>query len=252
MQIGTGSNHLPGCAPAPAGSLPAGLPPPPVVPVPLTRRPTKHDRRVTIVLVCLLLLTIAVVGVHLYFGRDMKATGGLAVLDSAKQFVVRLTAPQPGREGTATNSSLHLTPGQQRIVAEYSPARQIQEAKRAKELARARAAGQVEDGASNAAPSAPAVPAPASASVLEPGPHAAAGKLTASRPDAEKSFPIWPDARISGIIGSPQSRWVARINGHLVSVGDTFDGVKVTAIATQRVTLSYGGQERDFFVGASH
>jgi hypothetical protein len=57
--------------------------------------------------------------------------------------------------------------------------------------------------------------------------------------------------RVTALLGSERGRVVARINGSLVTLGDTVDGMKVAALSPESVTLEMWGQKRTFTVTGS-
>jgi len=66
---------------------------------------------------------------------------------------------------------------------------------------------------------------------------------------ATENVVAWPTIKLTAIIGGPHIRSFARVNGKLVTLGDTVESMPVAAISTQGVTLICKGQHRDFYVG---
>ncbi|MEI8243926.1 MAG: hypothetical protein WCI17_11705 [bacterium] len=270
MQIGSGSNHLPGCAPTAGGTPPAASPEPPPAPAfappaaaPGATPPVRpFDKKSSCLVAGVLLLVVLAAAAYFLVGREFKKAGGS---DGAgvRQALGKLASFLPGRTTVAVSNGVPLTAAQQRMVAELSPARPIHEARRVSGLESARVAGGETNAAAVAVPVAAtaavpvAVAAPPPAAVPAPVATTPAGKVkpargtgAASATPAEKPF-VWPGVRITAAIGGQQAKWIALINGRLVSVGDSVDGVSVVAISAQRVTLAAGnGQQRDFYVGA--
>lgn len=269
MKIGSDSNALPGCAPTPDNAAPAtgALPPPleasrtPNFPPPSDSSNGRQSGKN--VLLAVVLLVIVVTGVLLLIGQgNMRA--GVAV---ARKNITKLaTQYLPGMGAGKTNQTMNLTPAQQKFVADYSPAIPIKEAKRVKAVAGSRVRDQGDGEATNAesvavatADAGPSTPAQSAATPAaapdEPrrsqptevgAPVAAAAKPTAA---AMAKPVVWPAIKITAVIAGQHSKSFARINGRLVSIGDTFDNMTVVAISPQYVTMSSNGQERDFYVG---
>jgi len=258
MQIGSGSNYLPGCAPTPKG-VPSTTPPTPapMAPEPPPVRAGRRHRTTVALLLVVGAVLVAVAGAFFVRGREWNRAGIASATDGVKRFFTRMAGYLPGTGATATNQGVVLTPAQQRLVAEYSPVRPINETKRVKELERSRVAEPNPDdrarvGGAAIRPVAMGVTS-TPAVVSEPA-AATTEKSRTSRPPvaapvAEKPF-VWPAINVTAAIGDRQSKWIARVNGRLVTVGDTIDGALVVAISTQRVTLACNGQQRDFFMGA--
>jgi hypothetical protein len=272
MQIGSGNNHLPGCAPTAGVTPPAASTEPPSAPAftpaaaPGATPPVRpFDKKSSCLVAGVLLLVVLAAAAYFLVGREFKKAGG-SDGSGVRQALGKLASFLPGRTTVAVSNGVPLTAAQQRMVAELSPARPIHEARRVSGLESARVAGGETNAAAVAVPVAAtaavpvAVAAPPPAAVAAPAATTPAGKVkpargtgtagAASAIPAEKPF-VWPEVRITAAIGDQQSKWFARINGRLVSVGDSVDGMSVVAISAQRVTLAAGnGQQRDFYVGA--
>jgi len=257
MQIGSGSNHLPGCAPAPDGAPPAT----PVAPAPGMPEPPPpgRSRRMTIRFLIVAGAMVAAVGLFLARGQAGKGGEISAAKDGALRFLTRMAAALPGTGASATNGVAARTPTQQRLAAEYSPIRPINETKRVKELERNRVAGPNPDSATsavisaaepvatNVTPPATVVPAPAAAGSGKAKPLRQAGAVL-----TENKMPDWPAIKVTATIGDQHARWFARVNGHLVTTGDTINGAAVVAISWQSVTMKFNGQQRDFYTSSDH
>jgi len=263
MKIGTGNNNaLPGCQPTPDSepSVPPPIPPP--IPPPLNMpNPSLAEGRSNgrNFLVVVAMLVIVVTGVLLFIGNGNMGAG----FDVVRKKVLQLAAPYlPGKGAVATNSTVALTPLQQKLVSDYSPAKPINEAKRVKAIAGSRV-GSTEDGDTNSAAIAAAVPV-TSVIPLQPPPAPEVSTESRRPPAPETGKPgvsaaatkpvkptIWPAIKISAAIAPQNAKAFARVNGRLVSVGDIVDTMTVTAINSQYVTLSCNGQQRDFYVGTN-
>jgi len=140
-----------------------------------------------------------------------------------------------------TNDSVSLTPAQLRIATEHSPFRPISEARRVEELERRRVEETgvtgVESRAQGVVASSRDTPAPVDA-----------GTDRTVRTAVEKPK-VWPPIRVTAIIGDRHSNGYIRVNGRLLTTGDSIDGVVVTAISNRSVTLSCGGRSRVFYAG---
>lgn len=63
---------------------------------------------------------------------------------------------------------------------------------------------------------------------------------------------VWPKLIVSGVIGSVKSgRSAAILNGQMLSLGDTIEGVTIDAIDKQKVKLRYRGEVKTLTVGTS-
>ena len=255
MQIGTGNNRLPGSAPI--ANEPAATPAPaPVLaaPQPLADDAPPSSRKGLLLVVVLLLAAAG--GAYFLMGSGPKA-------DAAKKLFAQLVALVPGMGSAATTNAVVLTDAQRKIVADYSPAKPINEAKRVKNLVRNRVADQ-DDEATNAAavtgaPREGGATSNASAAASKPAatahkkpshPSASAAAATNTAAAAEKAN-NWPEIKVTASIGGANSKWFARINGQLVRVGDKIDGATVSSIAADHVTMDFGGETRNFHVGGS-
>ena len=220
-----------------------------------------RDKKVSYLVVGVLLLAVVAAGAYLMLGRDLKSAHGAVGPGAGKSFFSRLAAYLPGKGTAATNDG-------QRTASEYSPIVPINEAKRVKSVVRDRVgAGQQEpEGATNTvavtpvAPVLPAVPAATSTTVAVAGTGTApakpnpAGRLPGTGPAGagtavEKPF-VWPDLKVTAAIGDRQGKWFARINGRLLTVGDTAEGTTVVAISAQRVIMGYGELQHEYYVGS--
>lgn len=137
----------------------------------------------------------------------------------------------------ATNGVSRLTAMQQQVAQDYSPARPIAAAKRAM----AAEAVRVRDGAGT--------PAPVARNTSGVAVTAAAKSGARGKPAADPA-PAWSNVLVSGVIGSSQGCYYARINRHVVGVGDMVDGMTVTAISPRNVTLARAGDAHSFLVGS--
>jgi hypothetical protein len=200
---------------------------------------------------------VVVAGALLVRSREWNGAGISSAADGVKRFFTRMAGYLPGAGATATNSGVALTAAQRRLVAEYSPARPINETKRVKELERNRVAGSssgdtVRAGGTVAPPvatGATSIPAVVSEPAATTSGKSKPPRLTVAAPVAGNPI-VWPAINITATIGDRQSKWLARVNGRLVTVGDTVDDAVVVAISARRVTLTYNGQQRDFVIGA--
>ncbi len=268
MKIGSGSNSLPGCAPTPDNVTPAAASgPPPLdaispgsMPMPASPAMTEDRGRGKPLLLAVVLLCLLVAGGALYLGNGNVGAGFGAGFGAAKKGVLTLAARYlPGQGAVTTNPAVALTPAQQRLVSEYSPAKPINEAKRVKAIAGSRVDGQDASEPVQTMTSAVAVVAgrtvPAPAMAATPGAPAAVTPVVASpaaaAPADAVKYSNWPAIKITAVIGGQNARSFARVNNRLVSVGDTVDSMNVLAISSQRVTLAWNGQQRDFYVGNS-
>ncbi len=78
-----------------------------------------------------------------------------------------------------------------------------------------------------------------------------AGVSTTSVPDKVMAV-IWPRLAVSGIIGNSRgSRGAVIINGQMLSIGSTIEGVKIVAIDKQGVQLRLGDETRTLTVGST-
>jgi hypothetical protein len=260
MQIGSGANYLPGCAPTP-NAAPSATPPaapPPVAPEPSPARGGRSHRKTVGFLLLAIIVAASLAGVFFALGRERSGAVCASVVKDVKTTLRRMAARLPGTDAaTASNHSVARTPAQQRLVEEYSPIRPINEARRVKELEHNRVAGERPTGTTGAVAVA-AMPVAAGATstpMVLPKPAATrSGTSSPSQPPiaapvSEKPF-VWPAIRITATIGDQHGKWFARINGRLVTVGDTVDGAVVVAISDQCVTLRYNGQQRDYGIGA--
>lgn len=258
MKIGTGSNSLPGCAPTPDNVTPAAASgPPPLdsvapggMPMPASPAVTAERGNSKPFMLAVVLVVLLVTGGAMYLGHGNVGAG----FGEAKKGVLTLAARYlPGPGVVTTNAAVALTPAQQRLVSDYSPVKPINEAKRVKAVAGSRVEGQEAIEPGQAMTSAVAVVAAAPAMAATPGAPAAVTPVVASPAavapsDAVKSS-NWPAIKITAVIAGQNARSFARVNNRLVSVGDTVDSMNVLAISTQRVTLAWNGQQRDFYVG---
>jgi hypothetical protein len=266
MQIGSGNNQLPGNPPPTNAALPATPPAAPTAGG--AAGGATGDRKVSCLVVAVLLLVVGAVAAFFMLGRDLKGLGaGSGEPGEQKKLLARLVASLPGAKAPGDimlTNGVRISAAQQRLVSEYSPAKPINEARRVREVERGRALGQEADPATGAPPVAVTAPVPAAGSPTAPAgsPPVAStmpsmGSRTATPPrvapagaGVEKPF-VWPDVKITAIIGgAQQGKWLARINGKLVSVGETIDGVNVVAISAQSVTLAANGQQRELPVGS--
>ena len=56
---------------------------------------------------------------------------------------------------------------------------------------------------------------------------------------------LWPPVRVSAVIAMTGRRSFARINGRLLSDGDTIDGATIVAVSAHSVTLDFEGERRE-------
>ena len=69
-------------------------------------------------------------------------------------------------------------------------------------------------------------------------------------PPAVTAPAIWPRLTVSGLIASKgPAAGIAIINGRMVSVGETIEGVAVVSVVQTTVKLSYEGEARQLKVG---
>ena len=140
-----------------------------------------------------------------------------------------------------TNDSVSLTPTQLRIATEHSPFRPVSEARRVGDLERRRVE---ETGSAGVESRAQGVVASSN------GAPTLANDGTGRTIHAVAEKPAtWPPIRVTAIIGDRRSNGYIRVNGRLLTTGDTIDGVVVTAISNRSVTLSCGGRSRVFYAG---
>lgn len=216
-----------------------------------------RSRRKTVAFLIAATVLVVVASALLLRSRGWSRAGIVSATDGVKRLAARMAGYLPGAGTAATNPGVALTPAQRRLVAEYSPVRPINETKRVKDLERNRVAGSnsgdtVRAGGSATLPV--ATGATSTPAVVSEPATTKCGKPKPPQPTDAASVAgkpiIWPAINITAAIGDRQSKWIARVNGRLVSVGDTIDDAVVVAISTQRVTLRYNGQQRDFFMGA--
>ncbi len=264
MKIGTGGNSLPGCAPTPDNVTPAvtsGPPPldsvaPGSMPMPASPAVTAERGNSKPFMLAVVLVVLLLTGGAIYLGHGNVGAG----FGEAKKGVLKLAARYlPGPGAVTTNVAVALTPTQQQLVSDYSPAKPINEAKRVKAVAGSRVEGQEAIEPAQVMTSDVAVVAgrtvPAPAMAATPGAPAAVTPVVASPAAAVPSAAVkpsnWPAIKITAVIAGQNARSFARVNNRLVSVGDTVDSMNVLAISTQRVTLAWNGQQRDFYVGTA-
>lgn len=257
MQIGT-NRSLPGCSsPSGGGTLP---PPLPAAKVAGTAQAGRKRRIGFGIGVCLFLLAGGVACGILLYDRAaetpvVRSVRG-AVLPWISQAVSgRFVLPFTG----GTNAIGSLSAAQRRIATDYSPIRAINEAKRVKSLAGARAA--VASLPADAGTNHLAGTGNATGAVLAVVSPQAPGAATNAPPPVPRAtrtikpapvmLPTWPHVRVTALLGSERGKVVARINGSLVTLGDTVDGMKVVALSPQSVTLEMWGQKRTFTVTGS-
>jgi hypothetical protein len=96
------------------------------------------------------------------------------------------------------------------------------------------------------------VPSPDVQPVPAPQPPAETADPTAppAAAAAEPELQIWPDIVISGVLGNEQ-KGAAFINGKVVGVNETVQGVRILAIRSQSALLEYRGETRLVKVGQS-
>ncbi len=93
-----------------------------------------------------------------------------------------------------------------------------------------------------------AVPAPR----VDPAPEPRAAPATPMTPAAATDIEpmVWPNLSISGVLGNEQ-KGAAFIDGKVVGVNETIQGVRILAIRSQSVMLEYKGESRLVKVGQS-
>ncbi len=98
---------------------------------------------------------------------------------------------------------------------------------------------------------APAVtPVGVETKIVRIGPGASGTTMTSS-PDTVRAV-IWPRLAVSGIIGTSRgARGAAIINGQMLSIGSTIEGVKIITIDKQGVQLRLGDETRTLTVGGT-
>jgi hypothetical protein len=75
---------------------------------------------------------------------------------------------------------------------------------------------------------------------------------TTTPPPAKVEAVMWPRLTVSGIIGTSRgSRGAAIINGQMLAIGASVEGVRVIAVDKQGVELSFGGETRTLTVGGT-
>jgi type II secretory pathway component PulC len=85
----------------------------------------------------------------------------------------------------------------------------------------------------------PKPPPPPGVDETDAASSTAQGSSDSSRPAAaEEAWPV--DLKLAGIIFN-QKNSIALINGHTITVGDRIDGVRVTKIERDRVSLEWNG-----------
>jgi hypothetical protein len=63
---------------------------------------------------------------------------------------------------------------------------------------------------------------------------------------------VWPRVTVTGLMGeSDGTRGAVILNGQMLSVGESIEGVRVTAVTKRGVQLSFGGEIRKLKVGES-
>ena len=251
MQIGV-NQSLPGCAPG-SGALPPSLPSPPDAGQQERR---VWGRRICVVIGVLLLLGLAGGVYGVLFSSRLSE---VPVVRSARAFVkpwyVRASSGLAFLPFAGTNTTLTVSTVQRRIVS----ARAINETKRVEGMAGDRLIGENPSTDSATKPATPtAGTTGAVVSVHAPLSDRTAPTVTNSPATASRTArgvkppivlpPAWPPVCVTALLGSEHGRVVARINGSLVSLGDTVDGMKVVALSPRSVTLDLWGQRREFFV----
>lgn len=72
---------------------------------------------------------------------------------------------------------------------------------------------------------------------------------TRNPPALIKRPPVWPDINITGIIDADGVNGAALINGQLINVGETVQGVTLIAISRNSIKASFEGETRTLKVG---
>lgn len=257
MQIGTNRN-LPGCS-SPSGG--GALPPP--LPAAMVARTPRQGRKRKIGLglgIFLFLLVAAVACGILFYERAAESPAVRSIRGAVVPWISQVASGRfvlPFAGGTNAIGSLSVA--QRRMATDFSPIRPIHEAKRVQALAGARAAvASLPADAGTNRPVATGNATGAALSVVSPEASVAATNAPPQVPRATRTInpapvtlPAWPQVRVTALLGSERGRVVARINGSLVTLGDTVDGMKVAALSPESVTLEMWGQKRTFTVTGS-
>ena len=257
MQIGTGNNRLPGSAStAEEAAATATAPVAPAAPPPVLRPPPRPRRRLSardIFLVVVLLLIVAAIA--------LVVTGRAPKVEDVQPLLTRLVAMVPRMTAASPTNTVVLTPPPRKMVSEYSPVAPINETKRVKALAHNRVAETEADKSSNLVATAsnsaamgkppPPPPPPVETKPVEAKPVATKDKPSAGATTLAAARVIaWPELQVSAAIGGANAKWVARINGQLLRVGDKVENTTVVSISTDHVTLEFSGEQRNYLVGS--
>jgi hypothetical protein len=99
---------------------------------------------------------------------------------------------------------------------------------------------------STVVPSQPPVPQKAVVVLDEEGQPPTGRTVT---PLPSKKITVWPEMTITGIIGADLANGAALINGQLISVGESYQGVKILSISRNSIKAVYDGETRTLKVG---
>lgn len=64
-----------------------------------------------------------------------------------------------------------------------------------------------------------------------------------------KKITVWPEMIITGVIGADGANGAALINGQLISVGESYQGIRIISISRNSIRASFEGEIRTFKVG---
>lgn len=203
-------------------------PPPPLPPSPGNGNGSAAGRRVLRALLALAAIGGSIAGCAYYLKRQgvhLRELPGGAAAQQAYDWLRSKAGRAPGAPGVGA-------PAATRAATQYSPAVPVREARRVA----AAVSNRVERDAADTAAAAPAVTAAAKTNAVP----AARTVAAASRPPA-----VWPPMHVSAVATMAGRRSFARINGRLLSAGDTIDGVTVVHVSASGVTLAFGGERRE-------
>ena len=70
-----------------------------------------------------------------------------------------------------------------------------------------------------------------------------------SAPVTVKEAPVWPTMNITGLINADGANGAVFIHGQLISVGETYEGVKILSVGRNSIKASFEGEIRTLKVG---
>jgi hypothetical protein len=104
--------------------------------------------------------------------------------------------------------------------------------------------------AAASAPEPIAPPTPTQAPAVTAPPPAPEPPPAVAEPPQPKPALRWPAFSLDGVVGKGQ-HGAARLDGQIVAVGESVNGIKVVAIGSQGATLEHKGEQRFVKVGQS-